>query len=105
MVQNIKLSGMYLRSTFLSALLQKVLKLVLLTETGPEFYVATMNTIIYDSYDSLVETLNHMKSLKLKDHLGENVTDYCDTILVYAECLESAGSFKPEHLSYIICIF
>ena len=78
MVQNIKLSGMYLRSTFLSALLQKVLKLVLLTETGPEFYVATMNTIIYDSYDSLVETLNHMKSLKLKDHLGENVADFCD---------------------------
>ena len=46
-----------------------------------------------------------MKSLKLKDHMGENVADYCDTILVYAERLESAGSFKPDYLSYIICIF
>ena len=46
-----------------------------------------------------------MKSLKLKDNLGENVTDYCDTILVYAERLESDGAFKTKHLNYIICIF
>ena len=66
---------MYLRSTFSSDLLQNVLKLVPLTETGPEVYVATMNIIISDYYDSLVETPDHMKSLKLKDHPGENVSN------------------------------
>ena len=44
MIQNIKISGMYLGSIFLCALLQKVLKLAVMTETGPEVYVATMTT-------------------------------------------------------------
>ena len=67
------------------ALLQKVLKLVPLTATGLEVYVVTMTTVISNSCASLVETLNHMKSLKLKDFLGENVSDFCDTILVDSE--------------------
>ena len=46
-----------------------------------------------------------MKSLKLKSYPGQNVTDCCAAILVDAERLESAGSFKPEHLGYIIRIF
>ena len=45
MVQNLTWSGVYIRSTFLSAILQKVLKLVPLTETGPKVYVATMTAI------------------------------------------------------------
>ena len=61
---------MYLRNNLPSDLLQKVLKLVPLTATGPEFYVATMTVIISDYHDSLVDTLNHMKILKLKYHLG-----------------------------------
>ena len=70
MVQNLTWSGVYIRSTFLSAILQKVLKLVPLTETGPKVYVATMTTVLYHSCYYFVETLNHMKSLKLKDYLG-----------------------------------
>ena len=46
-----------------------------------------------------------MKSLKLKDRLGQNVTDFCGAILVDAELLESDGSFNPDNLGYIICIF
>ena len=46
-----------------------------------------------------------MKSLKLKNYPGEDVTDCCAAILVDAERLESAGTFKPEHLGYIIRIF
>ena len=46
-----------------------------------------------------------MKSLKIKSYPGENVTDLCAAILVYAEHLESAGAFKPEHLGYITRIF
>ena len=53
-------------STLSSDILQKVLELVLLTATGPEVYVATMTTVISDSYDSLVEALNHMNNLKNK---------------------------------------
>ena len=79
--------------------------MVPLTATGPEVFVTTMTTFISDSYDSLEETLNHMKSLKMKSYPGENVTDCCAAILVDAEHLESAGAFKPEHLGYITCIF
>ena len=46
-----------------------------------------------------------IKSLKLKSYLAENVTDFCAAILLDAERLESAGSFKPEHLGYITRIF
>ena len=59
-------------------LLQKVLALVPLTETGPEVYVATMTTVVSDSYYSLVDTLNHMKNLQLKDHPGRDVADCYD---------------------------
>ena len=76
-----------------------------LTATGPEVYVATMATIISDSYYSLVDTLNQMKNLKLKDHPGRDAADCYEAILVNVESLESAGAFKPDHLGYIIRIF
>ena len=57
-------------STLSNTLLQKVLILVPLTATGPEVYVATITNILSDYYYSLVDTLNHMKILKLKDHPG-----------------------------------
>ena len=100
-VQNLTWSGVYLRSTLSNTLLQKVLTLLPLTATGPEVFVSTMTTFISGSYDALEETLNHMKSLKLKSYPGGNVTDCCAAILVDAERLESAGAFKPEHLGYI----
>ena len=78
---------------------------MLLTSTVPEVYLATMTTFIYNSYYSLVHNLNHMKSIKLKDHSGGNVEDCCDAILVDVERLEIYGAFKPKHLSYIIHIF
>ena len=64
-----------------------------------------MTTFLSDSYDSLEDNLNHMKSLKLKSYPGDNVTDCCAAILVDAECLESAGAFKPENLGYTTRIF
>ena len=75
--------------------------MVPLIETGPEVFVATMTTFLSDSYDALEETLTHMKSLKLKIYPGENFEGCCAAVLVYAEHLESAGSFKPDHLGYI----
>ena len=79
--------------------------MVMLTETRPEVLVATMTTFISNSYDDLGETLTHMKILKLKSYLGENVTDYCAAILVDAESLVSDGAFKTEHLGHINSIF
>ena len=79
--------------------------MVPLTATGPEVYVATMTTIISDSYYSLEDTLNQMKSLKLKDNQGGDTADCYDEILENVEGLESAGAFTPEHLGYIISIF
>ena len=69
-----------------------------LTATRTEVFVATITTVLYDSFDALKKTLTHTKSLKLKIYSGENVTDCCASILVDAERLESAGAFKPEHL-------
>ena len=66
-----------------------------LTATVPEVFVTTMNTFFSNSYDALEENLTHMKSFKLKIYPGENVKDCCAEILVDAEILESAGSFKP----------
>ena len=79
--------------------------MVPLIETGPEVFVATMTTFLSEYYDALEETLTHMNILKLKSYPGENFTDCCAEILVYAERLESAGAFKPEHLGYIIRVF
>ena len=86
-------------------LLQKVLTLVPPTATGPEVYVATMTNIISDSYYSMMDNLNQMKNLKLKDHPDRYAADCHDKILVNVESLESDGAFKPEHLGYIIRIF
>ena len=69
-----------------------------LTSTGPEVFVSTMNIFLSDSYDDLEKTLTHMKSLKLKIYIWDNVTDCCAEILVDAYFLDSAGAFKPEHL-------
>ena len=79
--------------------------MVPLTPTRPEVYVATTNTVIYNSYASLVENLNRINSLKIKDNTGKNVADLCDSTLVDAESLEIDGAFNPEHLGYIIRIF
>ena len=79
--------------------------MVPLASTGPEVYVTTMTTVLSNSYDFLMDTLKHMKSIKLKDHPGGNIADFCDVILVDVEHFESAGAFKPEHLGYIFRIF
>ena len=75
MVQNLTWSGAYLWRIVSYAILRKVLKLVPLTVTGPKLYITTITTVISNSYDSLEETLNHLKCLKLKYCLGENVAE------------------------------
>ena len=104
-VQNLTWSEVYLMSTLSNDLLQRVMTLVPLTATRPEVYVATMTTIISNSYYSLVDTLNQMKNIKLKERPGRDATDCYNAILVNVESLESSGAFKPDHLGYIIHIF
>ena len=94
-VQNLTWSGVYMRRTLSNDLLHKVLTLVPLTETRPYVYIATMTTIISDSCYSLVDTLNHMKNLKLKDNPAMDVADCYNAILINVESLESYGAFKP----------
>ena len=69
-VQNLTWSGVYLRSNLSNTILQKVLKLVPLTETGHEVFVAAMATFLSAYYDALEETLTHTKSIKLKIYPG-----------------------------------
>ena len=79
--------------------------MVPLTATGPEVYVFTMTTFLSKYYDAFEETLNNLSSIKLNIYPGDNVTDCCSKILVDAKCLYISGYFKPDHLSYINCIF
>ena len=88
-----------------NTLLQKILILVPLTETGPEVFVSTMTAFLSYYYYALEETLTHMNSLKLKSYLGENVAYLYDAILVYADRLERDGVLKPYHIGYITRIF
>ena len=79
--------------------------MVPLTATGPEVFVATMNTFISDSCGALEKTLTHMKSPKLKSYPGDNLTGDCTEILVNSERLESSGAFNTEHIGHITHIF
>ena len=72
MFHNLACTGFSMMSTLSNALLQKVLKLVPLKATGSELYVFTMTIVISYSYDDLEETLNHMNSLKLNNHICGN---------------------------------
>ena len=76
-----------------------------LRATRTDIFVATITTFLFGSYDAFEENLTHMKIINLKTYLGENVTDFCAEILVDADCLESAGAFKPDHIGYITRIF
>ena len=80
-VQNLMRSGVYLRSTLSSTIIQKVMILVPLTPTRPEVFVATMTIFLSDYYDALEETLTHMKSLKLKKlSRGEHYRLLCSNL-------------------------
>ena len=103
-IQNLAWSVVSLSSTLMNALLRKVLPLVPITADGSEFYVTTMKTFLYDSYEALNNTLTHMNSLNIKSFTGENITYFWSSILVYSERLESSADFNPEHLGYITCI-
>ena len=69
-VQNLTWSGVYLRSALTNTLLHTVLKLVPLTATGPEVFVATMTIFLSYFYDALEVNLTYMKRRKLKIYPG-----------------------------------
>ena len=92
-------------SNLSNTIIQKVLTLVPLIATGPEVFVSTMTTFLYNYYDALEEPLTHMNIIKLKRYPGENVKDCGAEILVDTKRLESARAFNTEHLGYINCIF
>ena len=70
-----------------------------------EVYVASITTFIFGCYNSLEETLTHMKSLKLKSYTVDNVTYFCAAILVDAERLDNAGELQCKHIGHITHIF
>ena len=64
-----------------------------------------MDTVISDYYDSLENNLYYLKSLKLKDHMGDIVAYCCAAILVDDERCERDVYFNPRHLRYVTYIF
>ena len=76
-----------------------------LAATGPKIYATNTTTALSDSYNNVQDTINYLRSIKLKIYQGENVTYFCAEILVDAERLEIEVSFNPGHLGYITFIF
>ena len=66
-LQNLEWSGEYLRNSVTPELLNKVLREVPLTASGPEMYVAIMNVCFSDSYEALEETKAELRKMKLTD--------------------------------------
>ena len=64
-----------------------------------------MSTVIYNYSDALEESLNHLKSLKLRRYYEDNVSNSCAGILIDSEHLDSARYFNPNPLDYITRIF
>ena len=58
-IHNLMWSGVYPRITFSNDIIQKVLTMVMLTATGLEIYITTMNYVISIPYNDMEETLNH----------------------------------------------
>ena len=67
--------------------------------------VTKMNTIIYNSYGDLQETLSHLNSLKINSNTWGGISDCYTAVLVHADHLESPIAFNPEHNGYITGIF
>ena len=76
-------------------IIKKVIKLVPFAATVSKVYVFTINIVISSSDDDLGETLNHINSLNINNHMGYNVPYLCATILVDVERLDSSRYFKP----------
>ena len=76
-----------------------------LAATGPKIYATNTTTALSDSYNNVQDTINYLRSIKLKIYQGENVTYFCAAVLVDAGKLESDIYFKLEHLEYITIIF
>ena len=68
-------------------------------------HFTTMEMVLYNIYDYLEGTLNHLKSFKLKSYLGDNFAYFCAAILVDAETLETSVAFKPGKLGNITRTF
>ena len=84
--------------TFTHGLLQKVLALVPLTPDVTEVYVSTMTNTLSEYYGDMEETLNHLKSIKLKSYTGENVSNFCAPIIVDYE-----GSLTRSDVTFHKC--
>ena len=57
-VHNLTWSGVYLSSTLSNTIIQKILTLVPLIETGPEIFVATITKFLSNYYDTLERLLS-----------------------------------------------
>ena len=86
-------------------MLEKVLREVPMSASGPEVYVAIMTVCFSDSFEALEETKNELRKMKLTDFAGENVVDCAAKVLRLAERLDSAGEFDPNLLCAIARIF
>ena len=104
-LQNLEWSGIYLQNSITHDLLAKVLRLVPITASGPEVFMAILSVCYSDSYDALEQTKTNLKLIKLKDYPGENVEECVTVISQLAERLDSAGAFEPQLLCSIMKIF
>ena len=104
-IQNLEMSGDYIRATLSSNMLSKVVGEVPSNASGPETLVALMIVVFSDSYEAMQKCKNELKALTLRNYSNENVKECCDRIMVLSERLDSAGYFDQDLLCSIAHIF
>jgi len=103
--ENLDWSGQYIRNSLSADLLQKLLREVSISASGPVTLVALLRLVQLDSYEAMELTKEKLKKLTLKNYPGENVEQCCADIVMYAEQLDSAGSFEAPLLCSIAKTF
>ena len=88
--ENLMYSGIYIRSTISSDLLQALYNDINATTNGPVTLIALLRLIYYDGYDSIEALKSELKSIELKKYSGENVIDCCVKIIEICERLDTA---------------
>ena len=82
----------------------KVTKITLLRSSVLEIFVATMFTVMLDSYNNLESSMKHTQNVTLASFIGENITYCCVAIIAGVEILYSSVSLSTNYFIDIYSI-
>ena len=100
-LQNLEWSGCYLLASINSSLYKKVLNKIPVNSAGPEVLSAIIACTATYSYDSMENPKNKLKSIKISDFPGENVSKMNVAIKDICDRLNGSGFWEYGQLNSI----